>query len=442
MPLALAVMDFKFIGGSMGSAVGEKITRLIEFANIDLLPLIIVCASGGARMQEGSLSLMQMAKIACALYYFQVKKELYYISIFTCPTTGGVTASFGMLGNVIIAEPEAYIAFAGKRVIEETLNIEVPEGVQETEHLFHKGAFDLMLPREYLKIILDLLYMVNHYTYSSIQTYCSIFFYCHFIVNETFFDVSKKNKEKETMKLTKKNTKKEKDPNKNKNKPRREEKGPKKKKPRKEEKQPLAFLPQDLPVIPKRSFRDQEEINDLFRKGILVVSGKLTLTYGSQIANIILYLARNLRKKKEKRNPNVPEFLELIVCNCTSGSGRAAITVYEAMQQLGEVNTIALGRLASVGTFLLLGGKERQSYADTQMKVSYTSQIQEEGKRRSRMRTHMLNIYREKTGQSDIDLLLKKPYWMSAIEAKSYGIIDSIINANDDNSDDENDNDV
>uniref|UniRef100_UPI00315D6162 ATP-dependent Clp protease proteolytic subunit n=1 Tax=Pyrola atropurpurea TaxID=642525 RepID=UPI00315D6162 len=157
----------------------------------------------------------------------------------------------------------------------------------------------------------------------------------------------------------------------------------------------------------------------LFREGILVVSDKLTLAYGSQIESIILYLVRNLSKEKEKRNPNVREFLNLIVYNCTSGSGRAALTVYEAMEQLEEINTIGVGGLASVGTFLLLGGKKRLAHANTQMKVSYPSQIQEEGERR--ISTQMLNIYREKTGQP------KKPYWMSAIEAKSYGIIDSII---------------
>ncbi|XLT79311.1 hypothetical protein S245_001080 [Arachis hypogaea] len=121
-------MDFQFMGGSMGSVVGEKITRLVEHAGNQLLPLILVCASGGARMQEGSLSLMQMAKISSALYEYQKKKRLFYVSILTSPTTGGVTASFGMLGDIIIAEPDAYIAFAGKRVIEQTLNTTIPEG--------------------------------------------------------------------------------------------------------------------------------------------------------------------------------------------------------------------------------------------------------------------------------------------------------------------------
>nr|YP_010464156.1 acetyl-CoA carboxylase beta subunit [Valerianella locusta]UUL71507.1 acetyl-CoA carboxylase beta subunit [Valerianella locusta] len=158
IPIAMGVMEFEFMGGSMGSVVGEKITRLIEYANNQSLPLIIVCASGGARMQEGSLSLMQMAKISSALFQFQTEQNLFYVSILTSPTTGGVTASFGMLGNVIVAEPNAYIAFAGKRVIEETLHQEVPEGSQETEYLFDKGLFDLVVPRKTLKSTLTELF--------------------------------------------------------------------------------------------------------------------------------------------------------------------------------------------------------------------------------------------------------------------------------------------
>nr|YP_010691563.1 acetyl-CoA carboxylase beta subunit [Ligustrum x vicaryi]WBU94291.1 acetyl-CoA carboxylase beta subunit [Ligustrum x vicaryi] len=155
IPVAIGVMDFRFVGGSMGSVVGEKITRLIEYATHRLLPLIIVCASGGARMQEGSLSLMQMAKISCALYEYQSNKKLFYVPILASPTTGGVLASFGMLGDIIIAEPNAYIAFAGKRVIEQTLNIIIPEGSQETENLFEKGLFDLIVPRKPLKSVLS-----------------------------------------------------------------------------------------------------------------------------------------------------------------------------------------------------------------------------------------------------------------------------------------------
>nr|QXE45776.1 acetyl-CoA carboxylase carboxyltransferase beta subunit [Haloragodendron glandulosum] len=161
IPIAIGVMDFQFMGGSMGSVVGEKITRLIEYAINKFLPLIIVCASGGARMQEGSLSLMQMAKISSALYDYQSNKKLFYVSILTSPTTGGVTASFGMLGDIIIAEPNAYIAFAGKRVIEQTLNKTVPEGTQAAEYLFHKGLFDPIVPRNLLKGVLSELFQLH-----------------------------------------------------------------------------------------------------------------------------------------------------------------------------------------------------------------------------------------------------------------------------------------
>nr|YP_009390648.1 Acetyl-CoA carboxylase carboxyltransferase beta subunit [Litchi chinensis]ARV87111.1 Acetyl-CoA carboxylase carboxyltransferase beta subunit [Litchi chinensis]QRG00085.1 acetyl-CoA carboxylase carboxyl transferase beta [Litchi chinensis] len=161
IPIAIGVMDFQFMGGSMGSVVGEKITRLIEYATKNFLPLILVCASGGARMQEGSLSLMQMAKISSALYDYQSNKRLFYVPILTSPTTGGVTASFGMLGDIIIAEPNAYIAFAGKRVIEQTLNKTVPEGSQAAEYLFHKGLFDPIVPRNLLKGVLSELFQLH-----------------------------------------------------------------------------------------------------------------------------------------------------------------------------------------------------------------------------------------------------------------------------------------
>nr|UDZ59285.1 acetyl-coA carboxylase beta subunit [Albidella oligococca] len=161
IPTAIGVMDFEFIGGSMGSVVGEKITRLIESASNLFLPLIIVCASGGARMQEGSLSLMQMAKISSALYDYQFNKKLFYVSILTTPTTGGVTASFGMLGDVIIGEPNAYIAFAGQRVIEKTLNETIPEDLQESEYLFYKGLLDLIVPRNLLKGVLSELFQLH-----------------------------------------------------------------------------------------------------------------------------------------------------------------------------------------------------------------------------------------------------------------------------------------
>nr|YP_009759158.1 acetyl-CoA carboxylase beta subunit [Epipremnum amplissimum]QIQ48357.1 acetyl-CoA carboxylase beta subunit [Epipremnum amplissimum] len=161
IPVAIGVMDFQFMGGSMGSVVGEKITRLIEYATNQCLPVIIVCASGGARMQEGSLSLMQMAKISSALYNYQLNKKLFYVSILSSPTTGGVTASFGMLGDIIIAEPNAYIAFAGKRVIEQTLNKTVPDGSQAAEYSFHKGLFDPIVPRHLLKGVLGELFQLH-----------------------------------------------------------------------------------------------------------------------------------------------------------------------------------------------------------------------------------------------------------------------------------------
>nr|YP_009767507.1 acetyl-CoA carboxylase beta subunit [Daniellia ogea]QIS98125.1 acetyl-CoA carboxylase beta subunit [Daniellia ogea] len=161
IPVSIGVMDFQFMGGSMGSVVGEKITRLIEYAANHFLPLILVCASGGARMQEGILSLIQMAKISSALYDYQANKKLFYVSILTSPTTGGVTASFGMLGDIIIAEPNAYIAFAGKRVIEQTLNKTVPEGSQAAEFLFHKGLFDSIVPRNLLKGVLGELFQLH-----------------------------------------------------------------------------------------------------------------------------------------------------------------------------------------------------------------------------------------------------------------------------------------
>nr|AII78965.1 acetyl-CoA carboxylase carboxyltransferase beta subunit [Epipogium roseum] len=164
IPIAIGIMDFNFMGGSMGSVVGENITRLIEYAYKTSLPIIIFCASGGARMQEGSFSLAQMSKISSALYDYQLNKKLFYISILTSPTTGGVTASFGMLGDIIISEPNAYIAFAGKRVIEQTLNQEVPEGIQEAEFLFNQGLFDIIVPRNILKIVLsDLLKLHGFY---------------------------------------------------------------------------------------------------------------------------------------------------------------------------------------------------------------------------------------------------------------------------------------
>ncbi|CAN6454808.1 unnamed protein product [Victoria cruziana] len=151
IPIEVGVMDFKFMRGSMGSIVGEKITRLNEYATDRSLPVIMVCASGGARMQEGSLSLMQMAKISSTLYNYQSNKKLFYVSILTSPTTGGATTSFGMLGDIIIVEPNAYIAFVGKRVIEQTLKKTVSEGLQVAEYLFNKGLFDPIVSHNLLK---------------------------------------------------------------------------------------------------------------------------------------------------------------------------------------------------------------------------------------------------------------------------------------------------
>ena len=151
IPIALGVMDFNFMGGSMGSVVGEKITRLIEYATQEGLTLILVCASGGARMQEGILSLMQMAKISAALQVYQSCANLLYISVLTSPTTGGVTASFAMLGDLIFAEPKALIGFAGRRVIEQTLQEQLPDDFQTAEYLLHHGLLDLIVPRSFLK---------------------------------------------------------------------------------------------------------------------------------------------------------------------------------------------------------------------------------------------------------------------------------------------------
>ena len=150
LPIALGVMDFRFMGGSMGSVVGEKLCRLIEQATAESFPVVIICASGGARMQEGILSLMQMAKISGALHRHREAK-LLYIPVLTHPTTGGVTASFAMLGDIILAEPEATIGFAGRRVIEQTLREKLPEGFQTSEYLLQHGFVDAIIPRTQLK---------------------------------------------------------------------------------------------------------------------------------------------------------------------------------------------------------------------------------------------------------------------------------------------------
>ena len=150
IPVAIAVMDFEFIGGSMGSVVGEKITRLGHLALERRMPLIILSASGGARMMEGILSLMQMAKTSAMLAQLH-EEGLPFISILTNPTTGGVTASYAMLGDAILAEPGALIGFAGPRVIEQTIKQELPDGFQRSEFLLQHGMVDTIVDRRELK---------------------------------------------------------------------------------------------------------------------------------------------------------------------------------------------------------------------------------------------------------------------------------------------------
>ncbi len=146
----ICAMELKFIGGSMGAVVGEKITRAIERSLADRTPLIIVSASGGARMQEGAISLMQLAKISAALMRLD-EARVPYISVLTDPTTGGVTASFAMLGDLNIAEPGALIGFAGPRVIEQTIRQKLPEGFQRSEFLLEHGFLDAVVKRSELK---------------------------------------------------------------------------------------------------------------------------------------------------------------------------------------------------------------------------------------------------------------------------------------------------
>lgn len=145
-----AVLDSRFFMASMGVAVGEKITRAVEYAQKHKLPLIIFSASGGARMQEGILSLMQMAKTSAAIQRFQEKGGLY-ISYLTHPTTGGVTASFASLGDITLAEPDALIGFAGPRVIEQTIGEKLPKGFQRAEYLLDHGFVDRVVPRSEMK---------------------------------------------------------------------------------------------------------------------------------------------------------------------------------------------------------------------------------------------------------------------------------------------------
>jgi acetyl-CoA carboxylase carboxyl transferase subunit beta len=161
-PVVAGAMDMTFIGGSMGSAVGEKVTRLIERAMKERSAVVIFSASGGARMQEGTLSLMQMAKISAALAALD-EARLPFVSVLTDPTTGGVTASFAMLGDVIIAEPKALIGFAGPRVIEQTIRQKLPKDFQRSEFLLEHGMLDAIVDRrqlrEYLTSLLN--FMMN-----------------------------------------------------------------------------------------------------------------------------------------------------------------------------------------------------------------------------------------------------------------------------------------
>ena len=149
-PIVLGIMDFRFIGGSFGSVVGEKVSRSIKLAGKQKCPFILICASGGARMQESALSLMQMAKTSSQLAKFSEEKGLY-VPILTDPTTGGVTASFGMLGDIILAEPGALIGFAGPRVIKQTIGKDLPPGFQRSEFLLEKGFLDHIVTRKNMK---------------------------------------------------------------------------------------------------------------------------------------------------------------------------------------------------------------------------------------------------------------------------------------------------
>jgi len=161
-PVIVSSMEYAFIGGSMGAVVGEKITRAVERATNDGRPLIVVSASGGARMMEGVISLMQLAKISAALARMDSAK-VPYISVLTDPTTGGVTASYAMLGDLNIAEPGALIGFAGPRVIEQTIRQKLPEGFQRSEFLLQHGMLDAVVPRKEMKahIARSLAFMSN-----------------------------------------------------------------------------------------------------------------------------------------------------------------------------------------------------------------------------------------------------------------------------------------
>lgn len=149
VPALIGVMDSRFMMGSMGSSVGERLTRLFELGCSEYLPIVLFCASGGARMQEGIFSLMQMAKVSAAVRRHHNEKQLY-ISVLTDPTTGGVTASFAMLGDIILAEPGVTVGFAGRRVIEGTVRQKLPDGFQTAEFQLKHGFVDSIVPREEL----------------------------------------------------------------------------------------------------------------------------------------------------------------------------------------------------------------------------------------------------------------------------------------------------
>lgn len=169
--VVLCVMNPDFMMGSMGSVVGDKITYAIEYAIDNKLPVIISCASGGARMQEGIVSLMQMAKTSQALAKLS-QAGLLYISLLTNPTTGGVTASFAMLGDIIIAEPNALIAFAGPRVIKQTIKQDLPKGFQTSEFLLKHGFVDLIVSRSDMKSMLFKILEMHSYDKVKVEDYC------------------------------------------------------------------------------------------------------------------------------------------------------------------------------------------------------------------------------------------------------------------------------
>lgn len=175
-PVCLGVMDYSFMAGSMGAVVGEKLTRLIEKAIVSRYPVIIVCVSGGARMQESMFSLMQMAKTSAALSRLH-EAGVPYISVLTNPTTGGVTASFASLGDVIIAEPNALICFAGPRVVAQVVGEDLPEGAQKSEFLLEHGMIDKIVDRKQLKHTIKSLlgYFCNQEYLGNKESKCSEF---------------------------------------------------------------------------------------------------------------------------------------------------------------------------------------------------------------------------------------------------------------------------